>query len=309
MTQHTERKSVRVRHQASPSTPRLADPEIGALDDIVNLDKFGLSSTSASWDELGRTMATHLDRDGIASLAGFLRPAVVATIAQELDAMLPFVAIGRDRRSAYSREFCDATAHPAVSATSDWVAGHVTRDMIPAQSPAHRLYVSPLFKRLVASCLGRERVFEYADPLAGLVATVLPPGGRYGWHYDTNEYVVTIGVRQASEGGTFEFHHNLRSVGDENLDGLVNVLDGRDVSTRRSAMSAPGDLQIFRGRYSLHRVTNVSGRDHRLTLVLSYADQPGLIGPLDRTRRVYGRVTEAHLVAEAAARGADGLFL
>ena len=41
-----------------------------------------------------------------------------------------------------------------------------------------------------------------------------------------------------------------------------------------------------------------------------YADRPGVIGPLDRTRALYGRVTEAHLLAhEFGARAADGLIL
>ncbi len=288
---------------------RLADPEIGGLDDIIDLDRFGLDRQASSWAELGRSMAGALDSDGISSVPGLLKPDAVLAIGREFDALLSHVDIGHDRRSAYGREVDGLADHPAVAATSDWIAGHVTRDMIPAHSPAHRLYVSPLFKTLIASCLGMDRVFEYADPLAGLVATVIPPGGCYGWHYDTNEYVVTVGIRQAESGGEFEFHRNLRSIGDENLDGLAEVLDGGGRATRRSAMSGPGDLQVFRGRYSLHRVTEVRGAEHRLTLVLSYAERPGVIGPLDRTRRVYGRVTEAHLVADAGAQGADGLIL
>lgn len=287
----------------------MADPEVGGLDDVVDLERFGLTANLASWAELGRSMATQLDREGIASLPRLLRPGAVEAIASELVSMLPYVVVGRDRRSAYGREPSAIAGHPAVTATSGWVAGHVTRDMIPAHSPAHRLYVSPLFKALIASCLGLDRVFEYADPLAGLVATVLPPGGCYGWHYDTNEYVVTIAVSEADEGGAFEFHRDLRSVGDENLDGLAEVLAGGGAETMRSVRSGAGDLQVFRGRYSLHRVTEVMGAEHRLTLVLSYADRPGLIGPLDRTRRVYGRVTEAHLVADSATHGADGLIL
>ena len=80
-------------------------------------------------------------------------------------------------------------------------------------------------------------------------------------------------------------------------------------NTPRSVGST-GDLQIFLGRYSLHKVGKVTGTTDRHVAVLSYADRPGVIGPVDRTRAVYGRVTEAHLVAEQSKlQSNDGLML
>ena len=43
-------------------------------------------------------------------------------------------------------------------------------------------------------------------------------------------------------------------------------------------------------------------------LVLSYAEQPGIIGPVERTRQVYGRVTETHLLSADRELGTDGLI-
>ena len=137
-------------------------------------------------------------------------------------------------------------------------------------------------------------------PLAGLVATILPPGGRYPWHYDTNELVVTIPIQAPVAGGRFEFHRSLRAPGDENLGGLRAVVDGTYTTPPTIVEGAPGDLQLFRGRYSLHRVTAVEGAIPRHTLVLSYASHPGTIGPLDRTRSVYGRVRSAAPMSRAS---------
>lgn len=283
-------------------SPVLADPEVGRLDDLVDLDRFPIDRPhSPEWLEAIAGVRRHLDHVGAVSLPGFLRPEGVTALCGELRSLRPYVAVTRDERSAYARE--GETDTP----TSTWVAGHVTRDMLPPHSVAQRLYVAPGFKEFIAGCLGRQRVFEYADPLAGLVATVLPPGGQYGWHYDTNDFVVTIGVQCADEGGTFEYVPGLRRPGDENLDGLRSVLDGDRQDVRRTE-SEPGTLHLFLGRYSLHRVTEVRGDVDRLTLVLSFADRPGVIGPVDRTRQVYGRVTEAHLVAGDATHGADGLI-
>lgn len=289
----------------------LADPEAGTLDDLVDASRYPIDRPHAA-TELAADVAMRLRADGAVTLPGFLRPAALAAIRSDLDAAVPHVAIRRHEASVYHRGALEAelAVDDPRRVRQTWFAGHVTRDMIPVYSPAHRLYVSPWFKQFIAACVGRERVFEYADPIAGLVATILPPGGEYPWHYDTNEFVVTIMIREPESGGRFEYVKDLRRPGDENLAGLGRVLDGRgDEGIKHSDVGA-GDLQLFLGRYSLHRVTKVMGDQARHVLVLSYADRPGVIGPLDRTRSVYGRVTEAHLVAaEAAATGPDGLVL
>ena len=288
----------------------LADPEAGRLDDVVDLERYPIDDPgSAGWQDLTATARAQLLTDGTARLPGFLRPAALAAMATDIARRAVHVPIRRQRANVY------ALARPARTPSDrdpakrelTWVAGHVTRDMIPAYTDAHRLYVSAQFKRFVAEVVGGERVFEYADPLAGLVATVLPPGGAYPWHYDTNEFVLTILLQAAEVGGAFEYHHDLRRPGHENLDGLRSALDSTGPAPRR-VQSDPGDLCVFRGRYSLHQVTPVGGTRNRHALVLSYADRPGVIGPLERTRSVYGRVTEQHLLA-AAGDSADGLIL
>lgn len=292
----------------------LADPEQGRLEDVVDLDRYPIGDTSSGEQtDLISHVRQGLGCDGAVTLTGFLRPAALRAIASELTNTACRIAIRRHRGSVYARNDLEATLHEddPRRAVQEWNAGHVTRDMIPPYSPAHRLYVSPLFKRFIAGCVGEDRVFEYADPLAGLVATILPTGGRYPWHYDTNEFVCTLVIQKPENGGRFEFCRDLRRPGgDENLDGLRRVLAGCDEALIQSTNNQPGDLQLFRGRYSLHRVTPVVGPQARHVLVLSYADRPGVIGPVDRTRSVYGRVTEAHLVAaEARCMGADGLIL
>jgi hypothetical protein len=78
--------------------------------------------------------------------------------------------------------------------------------------------------------------------------------------------------------------------------GLVRALDLR-----------PGDLQIFKGRYSLHRVTWVGGARPRYTVIFSFAKEPGMVGRVERTRQLYGKVLPAHLEAERAGQRRDRL--
>ncbi|MEE8144805.1 MAG: hypothetical protein V3T57_05290, partial [Kiloniellales bacterium] len=67
------------------------------------------------------------------------------------------------------------------------------------------------------------------------------------------------------------------------------------------------DLQIFKGRFSMHRVTRVSGARSRYMAIYAYAGEPDMVGRVERTRQLYGKVLPVHLEAEARRR-ADGLL-
>jgi hypothetical protein len=292
---------------------QLANPEAGDLSDVIDLNRYPIHEPGSHASQAMIVEARqHITSDGCLVLPNFLLPAALELAAEEIAAMATHVPIREHTSTVYSRQDLEASLpgdDPRVQRLT-WHAGHVTRDMIPPYSIAHRIYASSYFKAFIAACTDRERVFEYADPLAGLVATVLPPAGAYPWHYDTNEFVITIMTRQPDHGGEFQYCSNLRRPGDENLAGLSDVLSGEHPEMIRTVDLQPGDLQLFLGRYSLHQVTQTTGATDRHVMVFSYTDRPGVIGPVDRTRAVYGRVTEAHLVAEAARSTAtDGLIL
>ena len=46
-------------------------------------------------------------------------------------------------------------------------------------------------------------MYHYADPLASLTINVNKPGDRFSWHYDTNEFTVTMLVQDCDEGWCF----------------------------------------------------------------------------------------------------------
>ena len=65
-----------------------------------------------------------------------------------------------------------------------------------------------------------------------------------------------------------------------------------------------GDIQIFKGRFSLHRVAPTVGQRH--TAIFGYSREPGFIGSVESTMRVYGRVMQEHIDADHI-RHSDGL--
>lgn len=291
---------------------QLADAEQGAVDDIVNLTDYPLDRPqSARWLEVVDAARAQLAIDGCQVLPGFLTQAATASARDQIAELAPKALLRTSRSSVYVRSDAElglSDDDPRRISLERTVA-HLTRDQIPPDSVGARLYAAPAFKAFIGACVGAERIFEYADPLAALIANIVPVGGALPWHYDTNEFVVSVMTQAPNSGGEFMYCPDLRRPGDENLDGLGRVLRGEATDIVRTLQLRPGDVQIFKGRYSLHQVARVEGGQDRHVAVFGYSDRPGVIGPLDRTRAVYGRVTEAHLVAhEFGALGSDGLI-
>jgi hypothetical protein len=101
-------------------------------------------------------------------------------------------------------------------------------------------------------------------------------------------------TQKPQAGGLFEFCPGIRSAQKQNFAAVGAVLQGDHTSVQTLNLE-PGDLQIFYGRHSLHRVTRVRGDTQRHTVILAYTEQAGAIADAERTRRLFGRVSEAHL--------------
>ena len=146
----------------------------------------------------------------------------------------------------------------------------------------------------------------YDDPVSNMIVNVQRTGQEFNWHFDTNEFTITMLLQPADQGGLFEYVPDLRNPADENEAGVSAVLDGdrRDV---RTLDLRPGDLQFFLGRFSLHRVAPNEGATTRLLLIMSFSESPGSVGSVQRTRSLYGKVTETHLAAASAPVRADAL--
>lgn len=290
---------------------RFADAGRTELGDLIDLARYPLGvPDSPRFAAVVESVRAALAVEGCAVLPAFLSAEGLAAARREGAELAPKAFFQQRLCNIYNSE--PEPELPADDPRRHFMersSGFVPRDTIPADTALQRVYVSPGMKRLVAACAGLEEVFEYADPFAGLVFNVLPPGTQQPWHYDTNEFVTTILTQGAAEGGHFEYCPQIRQPENENLAGVGRVLRGEDESPIRRLTLRAGDLQLFKGRYSLHRVTRVGGGRERHSAVFGYAMEPGIVGPMERTRQLYGRVAEVHLLAERRQKAAwDGLI-
>jgi hypothetical protein len=178
--------------------------------------------------------------------------------------------------------------------------GFITADLFGEETAAHRLYYWEPLKQFLAECLGKQELFIYEDPVSNMIVNVGKPGQQFNWHFDTNEFTITMLLQAAQGGGIFEYVPGLRSAQDECYAEVKDVLDGDRSRVRQLELNA-GDLQFFLGRFSLHQVTANSGNDDRLLLIMSFSEKPGMIGSLARVKDLYGKVTEAHTQSKVRA--------
>ncbi len=273
---------------------------------IVRLDLYPIHEPDgvACRDLVARCRA-ELTVTGCCSLPDFLTPDGLTEMSALSERAAGAAHVSRIRTNVYFTKDDEALPpdHPKCR-FMDRTSAFVPADSIPAGSVQRRIYDWPPFMPFVAACLGEPELHKYADPVADTILNVVGPGETFPWHFDTNDFSVSILTQAAEEGGLFEFAPNVRSPADENYEGVRKVLDG----DRRSILSLdlrPGDLQIFKGRNSLHRVTAVGGTRPRYTAIFSYAREPGMIGRVERTRQLYGKVLPAHLEAEQRGQRSD----
>ena len=135
--------------------------------------------------------------------------------------------------------------------------------------------------------------YRYADPLADVIINTADEGEGFPWHFDTNNFTITLAIQMAEQGGMFEYAPNIRRDG-EHFDDVKDVLDGHSDQVR-SLVLEPGDLQLFKGRYSLHRVAPLKGKTRRYVAIFSHVEEPDMVGSPERTKQLYGRVLPIHL--------------
>ena len=168
----------------------------------------------------------------------------------------------------------------------------IAADNFAADGPLRKIYTYGPFSPFIQACLEEDNFFPYADPLADVIVNMAEAGNGFPWHFDTNNFTVTLAIQNADHGGEFEYAPNIRKQG-ENFDEVTRVLDETSDQVT-SLVLEPGDLQIFRGRYSLHRVAPLKGATPRYVAILSYVEEPDMVASPERCKQLYGRALPIH---------------
>jgi hypothetical protein len=273
----------------------------------VDLERYPIDRDGPERNALVTRARAGIDADGCVVMKGFVRPERLDELVAECDRVAAHGHRSRSRTNPYfTLDRPDLPARHPLRRFSDRSNAFVPADNFePGDSILRAIYSWPAFSPFIQEALGEHRFFRYADPLADVIVNVSDEGNGFPWHFDTNNYTVTLAIQNADAGGAFEYCPNLRTPTDENYAGVEAVLDGESTLVRTLRLE-PGDLQLFKGRYSLHRVAPLAGSTARYVAIFSYAEQPDMVGNPERTQQLYGRVLPIHL--ERAGLRADTLI-
>ena len=273
--------------------------------DYVDTDRYPIDAVGPRREALVAGLQRELRESGCAVLKHFVRAERMAELVAECDRVADKGHRNFNRTNPYfTADRPDLPATHPLRRFYDRSNAFVPADHFGPESRIRAIYEWPAFAPFIQATLGEPRFYRYADPLADVIVNLAEAGNGFPWHFDTNNYTVTLAIQNAESGGDFEYSPHLRSITDENFDGVSAVLDG-DPRLIRTLRLEPGDLQIFKGRYSLHRVTPLEGARLRYVAIFSFAQEPRMVGSPERTRQLYGRVLPVHL--ERAGRRADAL--
>jgi len=264
--------------------------------DILDLDTYPIHALdSPRRDALVAHCQEHLDDTGCLSLPNFVHAERIEEIRQMYQPLLKDVYRPNDPVSPYGAHPDDQSfpeGHPRRHRFRKG-GGFVCADEIPQDSTLWAIFRWNALTMFLRDVLRTQELYPYADPMASMAANVMWDGDVFPWHYDTNEFTVSIMVQAPRAGGAFEYVPNIRTPEDENYAAVGRVFDG-DRTGVRQLMLRPGDMQLFRGRYTLHRVAPVEGPIPRIVALPSWSSKPGQVGVVERMLRSYGRALPIH---------------
>lgn len=277
------------------------------IDDIVDLDTYPIHQLdNPVRAELVAETRAQMDLYGCFRISNFVRPEAIVKMLAEAKALHGQTAWSEMNHNPYASPDDPAFAegHPRRF-FQQRESGFINSDLLAVDSPLNRIYDADVMTHFVWECLGVDRpIYKWADPLGCNPYGVMEPDHKFPWHFDGNEFTVSILVQRADEGGVFEYVPDIREPGQENYERVQAVLEGSRDGVRELDLQ-PGDLQLFKGRFSMHRVTPIIGRTTRYIALPTYVHDPYRMNRPHHSTNYYGRATDLH--HERAKVTVDGL--
>jgi len=261
--------------------------------DLIDLERYPFHQDSTARNAILAGIHKDLTRDGCAVLKGFLTSDGISTLVQEAERVADKGHKSFSRTNAYFTQ--DDSSLPVDDPRRQFFErsnAFIPADNFAKHDPLRSVQDFEGFDRFIQDCLQEEKFYRYADPLADVIINMADEGNGFPWHFDTNNFTVTLAIQNAEAGGAFEYAPGIRD-GHENFEEVKRVLEGTSEKVTVLELE-PGDLQLFRGRYSLHRVAPLQGDRPRFVAIFSYVEEPGMVGSVTRTKQLYGRTLPIH---------------
>lgn len=235
--------------------------------------------------------AESLDQDGALVLSGFFTDTFVAAVLDDSVGREPEAFFANDTHNIWlTPPDPDLAADHIFNRQIVSTKGLLADDQLGADSALRHVYDHGAFRRFIASVVGVDAVHPYADELSSINVHFHRDGEELGWHFDNSSFAVTALIQAPERGGDFEYVTGLRSTSEaiERYDDVTAAVD-RGVGVQILDFE-PGDLVLFRGRNSMHRVTPSHGTTTRVLVVFAFNTEPNIGLSASALETFYGRV-------------------
>ena len=265
------------------------------LNDIVDLDTYPINQPgNQKYKDIISYNKKLLDNNGCCVLKNFIKEVSINRMKQEAERKLNKVHWTKDKHNPYFIKDDETLPkdHPKRIFTVR-ESGYINSDDLEQNSDLNHLHYSDEMLKFVSDCLGVYPLYKWVDPLGKNPYSIMHSGHYFPWHFDGNEFTLSILVQKSEKGGIFEYSPDLRSKDNENFENVTKVLRG-DRGTVKSLDLKPGDLQIFKGRFSMHRVTKIEGKTSRYIALPCYVKDPYRVNKPEHSIQVYGKAMPIH---------------
>ena len=279
----------------------------GRLKTIVDLEKYPIQNLNSPLiKDLIKKCKNDLDKYSCSTIPKFILPESLKIMNIELEKQISEVYMSKKSINAYLYSKDDPslpTEHPKRIFMKR-NNGYLNSNLFKKNSEMKFLYEQEELLKFVSACLGISPIYRWADPLACHAYNVMRPDGILPWHFDSCEFTLSLMIQKPEKAGIFEYCPFIREPGNENFEEVKKVLNG-DRSRVRQLELEPGDLQIFKGRFALHRVTKVEGNKPRYLCIHAYVLDPWRVNTPEHSEAIYGKVLPIHIERNKAR--SDGL--
>ncbi|MEM7561673.1 MAG: hypothetical protein AAF353_01355 [Pseudomonadota bacterium] len=268
------------------------------LNEYINLDRYPIHALdSPEGATLIHQAHEMMARDTLCLFDGFLRDGAVKELSAEIGKTEAVAHRVNHQSTVYG--WMDnsgfAQDHPRSSLQLR-KCGVISTEQIEPQGKCRELYQFDELTEFVRRLLGYDSLYRTVCPTLSIQINIMQKSETFGWHYDTNDGVVSFTIQNPDQGGGFEYVPLIRSEENENYPAVSRILDGSDLP--RQPHMSPGSFSLFLGRRSLHRVAPVGEtRVSRQSLLFSYDRKPNRRFPLETCQRLTSESTEPYLGA------------
>lgn len=260
------------------------------MEDILDLERYPLHQLdSRAGRELVDWCKAELKRVGLFNLDRLIKPTALQKCLDEVNPLLARESfLHQQHHNVYFVKEVEGVDpdHPALrKATTQ--NRKICADQMP-DSLIMQIYEWQPFIDFLAEVMEKPVLYTMEDPLARVNVFNYKDGEQLNWHFDRSEFTTTLLLQPPSDGGKFLYRRGLRSDDDPNYEGVANLLAGKDNQIETITL-APGTLNIFKGKNTLHSVSPVVGPEERVIAVFSYYEFPGKLFSDEERMTFYGR--------------------